>query len=453
MGDTALRLTGLARTFSGSLRARAQHAKNAGWSVVEYLFFPFMAIVTTPFFLSVLGQEEFGLGALITAITSLSGPANLGMAAVTVKFVSSLRGAGDYQGSVQVVRKTLALACAAGLSVSLVVVLFADMLATSLFSGMGDHGRVALALQIGAVTLAISQAEMVFSSAIKGCERYDITARLEIAMRLASMAIALLLAWIWKSVIVMLLAGVFLSLINCAIKAAIASRIVGGPVWKMSLRVPVKGALLSFAGWSWLQTNAGAVFQIFDRILVGSALGAAPIAAYTVTTQLGSQVHAVPAAAMAFLFPTLSRKLGAGQHESARRVEAIGVLLTMGMVIGLGAFFSLFRVQILTLWLGAEFASQYSELFLWIVLAYTILGLGIAPHFLLLGRGDVKFLSLLGMAGGALSLVGMLVLVGPFGLLGIVWARALYGIVTLLSVVRLAYLRARPERSIAPIAP
>jgi O-antigen/teichoic acid export membrane protein len=427
------------------IRARVQHLKNATWSVIEYLFFPLLALLTTPFFLATLGQEEFGLAALITAITSLSGPANLGMAAVTVKYVSAFRGEGDDSKTVAVVRKTLGLACAAGLVVSGIVLLTADWITATYFQGMGDPDRVALALRLGAVSLAIAQADMVFASAIKGCERYDVTARFEIVSKLVVMALSLLLAWIWQSVIVMLSAGLVLSLIACTLRGYIAGRIVGGAVWLPSFRGPAHSGLLNFAGWSWLQSNAGAIFQTFDRILVGSALGAAAIAAYTVSTQLGSQVHAVPAAAMAFLFPLMSRKLGAGHGESARRVETIGVLLTVGMVTTLGLVLAVLREPILTLWLGEAFAHQYSELFLWIVVAYVTLGLGIAPYFLLLGRGDVQFVSMMGIVGGAASLAAMLMLVEPYGLLGIAWSRMLFGVVSLAGFARLAYLRRKPS--------
>lgn len=388
-----------------------------------------------------LGKEEFGLYALTLAVLALSGPANLGMGTVTLKFVSALRGAGETDSAANVVRKALAWALLTGFGIFAIVAICADILAAHVFSAMGDSGRTALALRMSGMLLLLSQADIVFASAIKGCERYDIAALTEMLARTLILITAVAIAWTTGSALAMLGAFVGWAAVSCVFKGFIVAHMLGATCWRASFSAPVQGNIMSFAGWSWVQAMAGTVFQIFDRLLVASALGAASLAAYTVCTQLASQIHAIPAAAMSFLFPLLSRKIGAGEKGGVRRIENLGVCITLSIVFGLAALLALLHHAALSAWLGTEFADSHGTLFLWILLAYAALGVGIAPYYLLMGRGDVKFVSLVGIGAGAVSLVAMVLLVQPFGEEGVAWARSVYLIPSLLMLARLIYLR------------
>lgn len=427
-----------------AIRDRLRHLKNPAWALVENLTYPALMLLATPVLLRALGPEEFGLNALAVAILALVGPTSLGLGTATVKFVSAHRGENRMGEALNVVRTTLALSILTALVVLAAALAFADVAAARLFPAMGDHDRVALALRLAATIVAIGQIDIVFTSALRGAERFDVTARLELCFRLCGIALSVVLAIVWKSAVVMLWGALALSVIGCGAKAYIASRVLQGPVWRPVFRKGFGGSLLRFAGWSWVQSNAGALFQILDRLIVGSALGAAVLASYTVCTQLGQQVHAVPAAALATLFPLISRKLGAGQIAGVRRIENVSVVVSMVVVVPLCLVLALGREPILALWMGEEFAQENSMLFLWVVVAYGTLALGLAPYFLLMGRGDIRFLSLLSLASGAVSLIAMLLMVEPYGALGVAWARICYGGLFLLAYWRLLHLRRQP---------
>lgn len=427
------------------LSHRIGHLRTAAWSSAEYIFYPLLLLLTTPLFLRLLGDSEFGLWMLVVAFTALGGATNLGMGAATIKFVSEGRGAGDLGRVQEVVQQTLGFALAAGALVCTLLLVGAPYLTESFFSEMGEPAKVTAALRIGAIALLLQQAELVFSAALKGSERFDVAAKIEIVMRLFLLSVNLLAAWYWRDALALLLALLGTMFLSCIIRGYWASRVVGKAVWMPRFGTAGVQRLFGFAGWSWVQSMASALFQVCDRLIVGAMLGASALAAYTVCTQLAQQVHALPAAAMAFLFPLISRRIGAGNTSGARRLRQIGVAANLAVVAVLGVILGFGSELILSIWMGEAFSSGNSSLFVWIVVAYALVAVNVAAHYLLMGHGDVQFLSIVGIVGGAASLLAMYILIPSFGLLGAAWGRALYGLVSMLAFARLASIGRRTD--------
>jgi O-antigen/teichoic acid export membrane protein len=424
---------------------RIAHLRTAAWSSAEYLFYPLLLLLSTPVFLRFLGEAEFGLWMLVVAISALSGATNLGMGAATIKFVSEGRGAGDLARAGDIVRQTLGFALGAGGIVFALLMLGAPFIAESFLSAMGEPARVTTALRIGGAVLLVQQAELVFAAALKGSERFDVAAKIEIGMRFLLLGVNLLAAWYSRDAITLLFATLGMMCLSCVVRGYWAGRVIGSHVWLPRWTMAEAGRLVGFAGWSWVQSMASALFQVCDRLIVGAMLGASALAAYTVCTQLAQQVHALPAAAMAFLFPLISRRLGSGNASGARRIRRIGVAVNLAAALGLGAILAFGSGLILSLWMGEAFSNENSVLFVWIVAAYALVAVNVAPHYLLMGHGDVRFLSIVGMVGGAASLLAMYLLIPPFGLLGAAWGRLLYGAILMLAYARLSTIEQRTD--------
>src|SRR5713101_2597504 len=124
-----MKISGIASQLAGYATQFAPHARNAGWGSVEYLFYPFLMLLATPIYVSTLGTTNFGLWALVMAITGLGGAANLGMGTAAMKYVSAYCGRGDIRGAQRVVEQTLAIAGAGGAAFALIVALMARWLA------------------------------------------------------------------------------------------------------------------------------------------------------------------------------------------------------------------------------------------------------------------------------------------------------------------------------------
>ena len=418
------------------LKRSRQHLKNLIWGTVEYLFYPLLMLMATPLLLRSLGTTGFGLWMVVMAVTGLGGIAGMGLGATTITYVARYRGNDDFTGAVVAVRKILALTLAGASIFSIVICMLSPFLAHRVFPNMGVPSTVAWALATGSGILFLQQADTVFAAAIKGFERYDLAAPMEIAIKSAGIVASTTAAFLCNDVNIALLTWMGVTARGLCARAALASRIAGKRLYVPRWTKEFDREFLSFAGWNWIHGIASAIFQQLDRFLIASLLGASAIVTYSVCTQLALQVHAIPAAGLGFLLPMVSRRLLRSQAPLSRlRNQAIMVNAVFAAALALPLI--LFGEQFLALWIGPEFAREASPLLFWMTLVYGVLALGVAPHYLLLGRGQARFISFNSMVGGILSTVSAAVLIPAIGIFGGLVGRAMHVLLVIATYVRL----------------
>lgn len=403
------------------------HFRNAIWAVVEYLWYPILLLIATPILLGYLGIHAYGLWALAGTISAFGGVANFGMASATQKYVAQYRAVGDGSRAVEVVRFTLIVTFVGGALVAGAIMLLATTLAKNAFSEMGKVDDVRMVLILAAAILVVQQVENIFASILKGFERFDLAASLDIVTKLSLVLAMVGTAIILKDPVHMLFAALAVGVFGIVLKASVASRVIGARLFSVRFKSDPASEVLVFGFWGWIHGIAGALLQVVDRLIVGSMLGSAALAQYSICLQLGQQVHALPAAAMAFLLPTMSRKLH--QAENLDRAHATRMSVLAGVVLGtlLAVFMALFGWNILVLWVGMEFAQGANKLLLWIILAYFLLSLSVAPHYLLLANGKSRFVAITNILGGSATALGSFFLIPSVGLIGAAISRLFYG--------------------------
>ena len=80
------------------------------------------------------------------------------------------------------------------------------------------------------------------------------------------------------------------------------------------------------------------------------------------------------------------------------------------------------------------------------MLAYVLLACNVVPHYTLLALRQAKYVSLVNLAGAALSIGAATLLIHSWGLKGAAFARLLYGLMTLVLFVRV-------RKIVAPVSP
>jgi O-antigen/teichoic acid export membrane protein len=229
-------------------------------------------------------------------------------------------------------------------------------------------------------------------------------------------------------------------------KTVIARRMLG----LVDLRPSLAGAaeILHFAKWGWLQGVGGVLFGVADRMLVGSLLGAASLAYYSIASQLAMQVHAASAAGLSVIFPKVSRKLESSDGFSLLRVTKLALAGNLLLSSFLALVLILFGPQILRFWIGADSAGPTSQILLWLVAAYWVLALNVVPYYILLGMGRIRFVGLTVLAAGIVAVVAMYVAIIGVGLPGTPTGRVVYALLSLVLVFPLArhFLQERNNR-------
>ncbi|KPK52744.1 MAG: hypothetical protein AMS22_08585 [Thiotrichales bacterium SG8_50] len=406
------------------------------WAIMEHCSYPLLLLISTPWFLHQLGTDQYGHWMLLTATVSFGGLLNSGTGAATIKAVSAGTGSNIAGQAGQAVNASLAIAILGGGVLALIVFCLFWFGAPVVLSRMGDPELVRTTGMAAAMLIWIEQMDNVFSSALKGAERFGNAARVEIASKAAQIfAAAVVLYWVPT------LPALFVTLLIVAVLRLMLKAIVTRQLLSLGrLRPSFRDSsdILHFAKWGWLQGVGGVMFGAADRMLIGSMLGASSLTYYSIATQLAMQTHAVSAAGLSVIFPKVSRKLENGRPFSLSRFTRITTAGNLLLSTGFAAALILLGPAFLHFWIGPESAGPTSQILPWLVAAYWILALSLVPYYLLLGMGRIRFISMTVIASGIGAVVAAYFAISSLGLIGGPAGRAVYAIFCLALFVPVA---------------
>ncbi len=412
--------------FDDIIRRWRRRLAAPAWSVLEYLWYPALLFLTTPLFLHRLGPSLFGQWSLLTAIAGLGSILNVGTGAATIRQVAAALAGSGRAAAARVIRAGLIPATVGGALAAVLIVTVIGLGASGWLARMGDPKTTLLTAFAAAALLAIDQCDNVFNSGLRGGERFRQIARIEMLTRttqIGAAAVAVLTIGSLESLYCALIgAAVF----RAGLRAWAVRRWLEEPLFPPS-RDGLHG-VLGDASWGWVQGAGGMAFGIGDRFIVGSTLGAAALAHYSVATQLAQPLHAIIAAATSVIFPKISAAMTRGDTARLRRLLVTALAMLVGVAtVGLIVLF-VGRHLILQLWLGTAVADISSPALGWLAVAYWLLALAVLPHYVLLGMGRMRFVALTNLLAGLATLAAMIWAARVYGLEGVAAARILYGI-------------------------
>lgn len=423
---------------------RKHIAGNASfWGLVEYGIGPVAALVALPILFRQLGTVGFGQYSMIIALAGFGNAANLGAAVTATKLVSERlhEPGGAYR--------------AAGVSMSLigcalgVVTLAALMLWGAVGLGWPDatFGGVAVTmLALPALAIYLTQQyDQLFSGCLKGREDFRATALCEVFSRSGTMALACATAWMTASPTWTGLAQALGLLLAGSVKMGVFSRAYGRLVVRP---VGDRGAMMDafrFSRWSWLNSLSALAFGSVDRVLVGSLMGPAALAIYTVGVQVGQIIHTASVAIFQKAMPRVSRLSASPPYPGAAERE-IRRMMLWNLALSAGATIAVLAVSrpLLNMLLSASVAQDHLGTFQLLIIASGLLSLNAAAHFSLLGLGNSRAVAILNGLGGLAMLCVMAGLVQIAGEHAAAWGRMAYAAITLAGVA-FAIRQSRPD--------
>jgi O-antigen/teichoic acid export membrane protein len=409
-------------------------AANASfWGLLEYGISPLIVLASTPILLRHLETIGFGQFAMIMALAGFGNVANLGAAVTGTKLVSERlhQPGGALQG--------------AGISFALISCALTFVTAMVLLSWMSlawfwPHitfgGLPVYTLALPALAVFLSQQfDQLFTGCLKGQEAFATTALSEVGGRLTTYTVTCTVAMLTHSPILTSLSQAGGLCATGLIKMYWFARREGRYVVYPLVDRKAMAEALRFSGWSWLNSLSAVAFGSIDRILVGSLLGPASLAIYTVGVQIGQIIHTACVALFQKTMPLISRLMA--QVDNSRAVaNEVRRLMTLNITLSLvGTAVTLTASEpLLALILGQTYSVVQLANFRLLMLAAGLLSLNVVAHFSLLGMGNSRAIAVLnGLAG--LSMIFMLCLLAlPLGESAAGWARISYSFITLAGV-------------------
>jgi len=409
------------RVFRGS-------AANSAYSLLEYIAQPALMLVSAPYLVGRLGLDRYGIWMLVSSFAGTFGIFQIGLGDATIKYVSTYKGRNDREGVSRIISGTLALSGLLGAVCALVLFLAAPFLVHHVFRiEAANYMEAIRAIQIGGLIVWVQGIYQVFSSTLKAWEEYGPPTKISVAMKAATILGAVCLAALGRGVVEILLATAGVIVIATYLQAVATRKTLQLNTVRPKVDRQTWNEILGFGVYSWIQNAAGVAFSQADRLLIAMMLGTASLAYYTLCLQATQQIHGLVAATFSFLFPHISAKHEAGNRTGVKRAFRLAVLVNVGLSLLMTAPVILFGGKFLTIWMGPEFAAKATQILVVLAVGFFALSLNVVPHFTLLGLGKVRFLSIANTVGGIASILGAVILIQPFGLMGAAAGRLFYG--------------------------
>ena len=447
-GGTALR----ARWRSIWSSASGRSGRNAFYGAAEYIALPLTMLLATPFLLRRLGSVQFGLWMLASAAVTSSNLISTGFGDAALKYASLYRGQKDGERFEHTIRVNVTINLLLGGVFAILLWAVAPFAAASIFKiDLPLRGDAIASFRIGSALLLARCVESVLTGALRAHELYGPAVRISIASRAAIVIAACFLVWRGHGVVAIMAATLCVVSFFIIIQTVVVRKLVAR-IWPLpSLDRAAFSEVFHFGCFSWLQAIAGCIFNQADRLVIGALLGAPAVGYYSVCVQAAQPIHGLVAAGLHFLFPHLSARLSTAPASQLRPLVASIFRLNALAAIAMCVPIVLFSKLILTLWMGAAFASGAWIVLSIVALSFGLLSLNVTAHYTLLALAHVRLVAMLNLLGGAAMLAVMFFLAPRFGLAGAAAGRLFYGPITLLMYVRLRNLLA-PQTMDTPSA-
>jgi len=373
----------------------------------------------TPFIVSKIGMDQFGLWSLIFSIVALFGLMDLGFATAANKYMGEFHGSGDYAGRNQVLATLLAVYIGLGL-ICIAIVAVVSLYAADWFHLSPELGHwFQLALWLLGGVVAINLPLNLFKAVLNGSGRMTVVNGIDMSMQLLNAALIVTLlqqgygirALIFSTAATMLL-GPLLAMILAFVltpKLSVAPRLFS--------RSRVK-ELLGFSFYFFIANIAVLVILRIDPPVIQTFMSLSAVAVYAIGAKIAEYTYYLNKQFSNALMPLVAQSRGGGDEATIDRVLLDGTRFGMAIALPFVALLFFYAEDIILLWMGEDFAEAVPVLRLLLgAILSTAIQLNAAN--VLAMNGQHRFVAFAMAGSAALNLILSVILIQDYGLNGV----------------------------------
>ena len=323
----------------------------------------------TPFMLSMMGQNEYGLYSLVYSVIAYLSVLDMGFGNAMIRFVAKNQAKGDKKKEHEINGMFLLLYLATGLIALIIgLILFANV--NNLFGGSLSPDELAktkiiMLILIGTVSLSFPLS--VFDSYAIASERFVFMKALDIVKNLAIPAVMIPVLFMGgKSIAMVIVTSVFtlgyhiMTMFYCFKKL------------KMRISLKIKDldkgllkAIAAYSFWVFLNIIIDNLYNNTDQVILGSLCGTAVVAVYAVGAKISSLNVNFSTAISSLFLPKITKTLE--EKDGDKKVSDIFIRvsrLQMYIMVLILAGFTVFGRFFIKLWVGDGYMDAYAIILL-----------------------------------------------------------------------------------------
>ena len=393
--------------------------------VTSYLRFIIAMVVVffmTPFIVSKIGVDQFGLWSLIFAVVGIFGLLDLGFATAAVKYMGEFTGSDDRAGRNQVLATLLVIYTSLGL-----ICLGAVAVVAGHAGGWFDldpqmQRYFTLALWLLGAAVAINLPMGLFKAILMGGGRMALVNAVELGILLLNAAVIVLLLQLGLGIRALIFTTAATMVLGPLLMLPFAFRFTP----ELSLdprrfsRARVR-ELMGFSVFFFISNIAVLVILRIDPVVIKAFLPLSAVAVYAIGAKVAEYTYYLNKQFSNALMPLVSQSRGGRDEATITRVLMDGSRFCMGIALPFVALLFFYAGDIILLWMGEEFAGAIPVLrILLIAILCTAVQLNAAN--VLAMNGEHRFIAFAMAGSAAINLVLSILLIQLFGLNGVALA-------------------------------
>jgi O-antigen/teichoic acid export membrane protein len=339
-------------------------ARNTTLNLGAEVFVSLVLVATVPLLVHRLGPASFGLYSLAFALIGYLSYLDLGVSRAATQFVSACLARNDEAGSERAVHSATFVNLLIGLLCSLAVLLVAPLLIHTVFKvtpALEKEARLVFYAVAFAVPVYLVQG--VFRAVLTSYQRFGVISVVNCVSTSLQLLTALLLAWRGSAVGVIVISSVVIRVVAVGAYAGLLLCLMPGLVRRLDLDPHEFGALLHFGGWVTVSQLILQLLVYLDRFLLASFLSLDAVTLYSVPYEGITRLRAIPASLMATLYPAMSEHGGGPAQGGLQTLYNTSMRYLLLLMLPGISFLFVFGRDLLSIWMGADFARSASLVF------------------------------------------------------------------------------------------
>lgn len=400
--------------------------------------------VTIPMVVRALGNDRFGILALVWVVFGYFGLFDLGLGRTTTKYISDALGRDEPGKLPGYLWTTVLLQAGIGLLAALLSFLAAPLIVRHVLNiPEGFVEETILTIRLVGLALPIMFISSSFRGVLEAAQRFDLVNAVKVPVNVLFYILPLAgvaLGFELPGIVLLLVASRVAALVAWG---ALGLRVMPALRSRPALHRKLVRPLFSFSGWLGLSSILYAVTTSLDRLVIGSLMTVGAVTYYSAPYEAINRVGVVSGSLSMVLFPAFSYLDAGGRSDHAETLFARSMkflLLSTGPIFLLLMFFAR---DFLRLWLGADFAANSTFVVQAVAAGFLVNTLVAVPNNYLQGIGRVdiapKYQALELVAFAALTWAGAKL----WGIKGVALASALRLIAFTLFLLAASFIHGR----------
>lgn len=389
-----------------------------------------ITFVATPIILTRLGNEAYGLWAIVMSVGGYYALADIGMQGACTKYIAEFEAKGDRESTHRLFSTALLLYSILAGAVVLISLPVAWCFPFFFELKEQSVSTVRWAVILSGAAVAIRLQSQVFVATIKALKRFDVANVISVSVQIldASLMIWAVSAGYGLMGMACVMAGT--TLLSRVIESVSAYRLLGGLPWnRLTIDREMFQRLFRFSSWNVLRQFANRLQNRSAPLIIGSMMGPASVPYFSLANSLITKTHSLTQSVTTVVMPLASHLDAQQRRQDLLRMMIVSARLLITMAMAVAVVLLVFGRSFIDLWLGPGYANHVGPVLKLLAIAFVADSVSGGMRAMLTGIDRVDFVTKLNWTSALVTVLLGVILVWQFGVLGMAWALLISSVV------------------------